>query len=124
MNIQLLNAYLLADDIKKLTAWYEKTFDLVRGLEVEEDYNSIELLYDSKFVIALTSAEQMGVMPHKLRQNTVIAQFVVSDVTECLERVRMHGGKVLFGPSFDETGNFHYGGFADIEGNHMWIVQG
>jgi hypothetical protein len=28
----------------------------------------------------------------------------------------MNGGKILFGPSFDEKWGFYYGGFNDIEG--------
>lgn len=41
-----------------------------------------------------------------------------------LERVRNCGGKVLFGPSYDEGGRLHYGGSYNIEGNQLCFIQG
>ncbi len=123
VNIRFLNAYILAEDFKKLSGWYEKTFELDRGLTVEEDYLSMELRKNGKFVIAFADSKEMGITPYYDRQNTVIAQLAVSNVKECLERVSQCGGKALFGPSFDETGKFYYGGFSDIEGNQIWVVQ-
>jgi predicted enzyme related to lactoylglutathione lyase len=124
MSIRLLNAYILAENFDKLVSWYIDTFSLEKGLTSEEDYHSTELTKNGKFVIAFAEANEMGVKPAIPRNNTVVVQFVVSDVAECLEGVKNGGGKVLFGPSFDKTGGFYYGGFSDIEGNQIWIVQG
>ena len=118
-----MNAYILAENFQELAEWYSKTFELDKGLEVSEDYHSSELTKNGKFVIAFADTKEMGVKPLTPRNNTVVAQFAVSDAKECLERVAANGGKVLFGPSYDETGKFYYGGFADIEGNQIWIVQ-
>jgi predicted enzyme related to lactoylglutathione lyase len=123
MKIRLLNAVLLAADIDKLTDWYCSTFELSLSPVNEDNYRYNELSCDGLFVISISDAKQWNVIPSKPRNNTAIIQLTVSSVNECLERVTANGGKVLFGPAHDEVYDFNYGGFADIEGNHIWIVE-
>ena len=35
----------------------------------------------------------------------------------------MNGGSVVFGPSYDEEGEYWYGSIADPEGNEIWFVD-
>jgi predicted enzyme related to lactoylglutathione lyase len=123
MEISLLNAVILAQDYNNLVEWYKKTFALDIGTSVNEEYHYTELRKSGKFVIAIGDAKEMGVTPSEPRNNTLIAQFTVSDITIAFEKIRESGGKILFGPSYDEKWKFHYGGFNDIEGNQIWIVQ-
>ena len=123
MDISLLNAVILAHDYNKLVEWYKKTFDLEIGTSVKDEYHYTELRKSDKFVIAIGDAKEMGVTPSEPRNNTMIAQLSVSDITSAFEEIRKNGGKILFGPSYDEKWKFHYGGFDDIEGNQLWVVQ-
>ena len=38
-----------------------------------------------------------------------------------LARIKAKGGDVPFGPSFEEKEEFWFGGFADCEGNPVWV---
>lgn len=123
MRIRLLNAILLASDYEKLLSWYKQTFNLEIGFSVSDEYHFTELTNDSKFVIAISDAVEMGVTPHAARNNTAIPQLAVSDVADVLEKVSSNGGKVLFGPSYDDKWKLYYGGFSDIEGNQIWVTE-
>ena len=65
----------------------------------------------------------MGVKPPTPRNNTVIVQLSVSDISKLFAKVKETGGKILFGPSVDKKEGYLYGGIADIEGNQIWIVE-
>jgi predicted enzyme related to lactoylglutathione lyase len=123
MRIRLLNTVLLASDFEKLLSWYKQTFELQIGHSVSGEYHYAELNKDSNFVIAIADAKEMGANPDAVKNNTAIPQLAVSDVSAGLESAANNGGKVLFGPSYDEKGKFYYGGFKDIEDNQIWIVE-
>ncbi len=123
MNINLLNPMILAEDYEKLIEWYIKTFDLTIKAKVEEGDEYTELEQAGKLVVGIAKADEMGVKPSTPRNNTVIIQFSMSDINKLFDKVRKTGGKILFGPSLDEKGRYLYGGFTDIEGNQIWVVE-
>lgn len=123
MKIKLLNVVLLASDYEKLISWYMQTFELQIGHSVSDEYHYTELTKDSKFVIAIADAKEMGVNPDIVKNNTAIPQLAVSDVSALLKSAENNSGKILFGPAYDEIGKFYYGGFKDIEGNQIWIIE-
>lgn len=123
MDIHLLNPVVLAEDYEKLIDWYVKTFNLNIQSQTKDGESYTELEYSGKLVVGIAKAEEMGVQPITPRSNTVIIQLAVSDIQTLFDNVRKTGGRILFGPSVDEKGGYVYGGCADIEGNHIWIVE-
>jgi predicted enzyme related to lactoylglutathione lyase len=123
MKLQLMNAVILAEDYERLRDWYIDTLDLTLDGEWTEHYHYAELTRDGRFVVGIASAEEMKVTPGDRRNATVVAQLNVDDARAFLARVKERGGDVPFGPSFDEHGEFWYGGFADVEGNVCWVVE-
>ncbi len=73
--------------------------------------------------IGFTPAKQMGAKLPKKRRNAVILHLVTLDVRGILRRVKKCGGKVPFGPTYDEGGKYWYGGFQDLEGNTVWVID-
>ena len=122
MKISLINGVILAEDYEKLVDWYIKTFSLDIASRREKDYHYTELIQNGQAVVGIAKTEEMGVIPTKPRNNTVIIQIEVSDIQELFARVS-DSGKVLFGPSKDKDGAFIYGGLADPEGNQIWVVE-
>ena len=123
MNINLLNPMILAENYEELVEWYIKTFDLTVKNKVDEGEECTELERAGELILGIAKANEMGVKPSTPRNNTVIIQFSVSDINELFDRIKETGGRVLFGPSLEEKGGYWYGGFADIEGNQMWVVE-
>jgi len=123
MNISLLNPVVLAEDYGKLIDWYVTTFDLNLQSQTEEGESYTELEHSGKLVVGIAKANEMGVQPTTPRSNTVIIQLAVSDIRTLFDNIRKTGGRILFGPSVDEKGGYVYGGCADIEGNHIWVVE-
>ena len=123
MNINLLNPMILAENYEELIEWYIKTFDLTIRDKVEEGDEYTELGQSDKLILGIAKANEMGVKPSIPRNNTVIIQFSVSDINKLFDKVGKTGGRILFGPSIDEKGEYLYGGFADIEGNQTWVVE-
>ena len=123
MNISLLNPVVLAEDYGKLIDWYVTTFDLNLQSQTEEGESYTELEHSGKLVVGIAKANEMGVQPATPRSNTVIIQLAVSDIRTLFDNIRKTGGRILFGPSVDEKGGYVYGGCADIEGNHIWVVE-
>ena len=123
MNIDLLNPVVLAEDYEKLIDWYVETFNLNVICQTTEGESYTELEHSGKVVIGIARAHEMGLEPTTPRNNAVIIQLAVSDINSLFDTVRTTGGRILFGPSLDEKGGYVYGGCADIEGNHIWIVE-
>lgn len=123
MKINLLNPMVLAENYEELVKWYVKTLDLTIKDKVEEGDEYTELDQSGKLILGIAKAYEMGVKPTTPRNNTVIIQLSVSDINELFGRVRKTGGRILFGPSVEEKGGYLYGGFEDIEGNQIWIIE-
>jgi len=123
METIFLNAVILAADYENLVEWYQNTFELDIGTNVDEDYHYTELTRAGKLVISIADAREMGVIPSEPRNNSLIIQLSLSNINEAFERIKNNGGKILFGPSFDKKWGFYYGGFNDIEGNQVWAIE-
>ena len=112
----------LAKNYAKLVAWYRKALDMKVKRVVTEGFDWTELKRPG-LVIGFTPAKQMGTKLPAKRANAVILHLVSKDVRGLLARVKRHGAKVPFGPSYDEKGKYWYGGFLDIEGNPVWVID-
>jgi predicted enzyme related to lactoylglutathione lyase len=123
VKLELMNAVVMAEDYERLRDWYIDALELTLEEEWTEKYHYAELVKDGRLVVGIASAEEMGVAPRERKSATVVAQLNVDDVRGFLARVKEKGADVPFGPSFDENGKFWFGGFADIEGNPVWVVE-
>lgn len=123
MKIDLLNPMILAENYEELVDWYIKTFDLAIKTRVEEEDEYMELGTSSEVLFGFARAKEMGVKPSTPRNNTVIIQLSVSDINELFHKVKKTGGRILFGPSLSKEQGYLYGGFADIEGNQIWVIE-
>lgn len=123
METSLINVVILASDYEMLISWYLKVFNLEIYLQVKEGYDYTELGQSNRLIVGIAKTEEMGLVPTKPRNNSVIIQIAVSSLDKIFDTVSKSGGKVLFGPSIDEKEGFVYGGIADPEGNQIWIVE-
>ena len=122
MKLELMNAVVMAEDYEKLRDWYIEALGLELQEEWTDQYHYAELVRDGKLVIGIADAKEMKVEPGDRKRQAVVAQFNVEDVKAFLGQIRDAGGEVPFGPSYDETGDFWFGGFSDLEGNPCWVV--
>gem|GEM_PF-1299849 len=123
MSIKLLNVVHLAEDFESLLQWYKDALDLEVIYEEKGEYHYTELGYDKKVIVGIAIAKEMEHVPTNPRNNTSIMQLSVSDINATFNQIKAHGGKVLFGPSYEEQNKFYYGGVTDIEGNQIWFTQ-
>lgn len=114
---------ILASDYNKMVSWYRDTLGFAVTNDFSEDYHYCNLKTASGIQIGIASAAEMGVKPHDRSRNTVLLQFEVADVKTFFAHLERSGGSITFGPSFDEKGQFWYGGFSDLEGNPCWVVD-
>jgi len=114
---------ILAENFDALVEWYQAVLGFKDTLSVSDDYNYAVLENSNGIRIGIASAEQMGVVPADRTKNTVLLQVEVPDVKEFFDHLKKHEGGASFGPSFDEKGQFWYGGFHDLEGNPFWVVD-
>ncbi len=122
MDARHLCTVVLADNYKKLVAWYQKTLQMKKKLVVTEGFDWTELARPG-LRIGITPAKQMGKKLPKKRANAVLLHLVTRDVRGLLKRVKKCGGQIPFGPTYDEKGKYWYGAFHDIEGNDVWVID-
>ena len=122
MSLRLLNAVVLADDVVRLRDWWIEVVGLELLQEWTDSYHYAELGKDGQLVMGIADAKEMDAAPPTPRANAVIAQLRVDDVKTFLARITEKGGKVTFGPAYEEGEGFWYGGFEDGEGNAVWVV--
>ncbi len=123
MKVTLVNSVIFAENYEKLIKWYMDTFDLEITSKTEEDYNYTDLGQSGRTYIGIAKAEEMGAKPTTPRNNSVIIQLSVSDISELFDKVKNSEGKILFGPSVEKKEGFRYGGLEDIEGNQIWVIE-
>ena len=126
MQLQLMNAVILAEDYARLRDWYIDALQLELDGEWTEKYHYAELVRDGRYVVGIADAGEMKVTPvpkDARKHAAVVPQLNVSDVRGFLARIEEKGGEVPFGPSFEEDEGFWYGGFSDPEGNPFWVVE-
>lgn len=122
MKTSLINAVILAEDYDKLVDWYIRIFTLDVKHKVDKNYHYTELAQDEQVILGIANTKEMGVIPTKPRNNSVIVQIKVSNIHELFDRIK-GTGKVLFGPTEDKDEDIVYGGIADPEGNQVWLVE-
>lgn len=123
MNLRPRETVILAEDPAALVAWYREVLGFELEASHQEGYHYYNLATESGIRVGIADAEEMGVEPVERDQNTVILQFEVDDVEAFFAHLEKAGGSALFGPNFDEEGEFYFGGFADPEGNPYWVVD-
>ncbi len=123
MHLKPRETVILADDFAAMIKWYQNALGFRVTRLFEQEYHYCNLETDSGIQLGIASASEMEVNPENRKNNTVVLQFEVQDVKQFLESVAANGGTVTFGPSFDKSNNFWYGGFADVEGNPFWVVD-
>jgi len=114
---------ILAEDHEALARWYVDVlgFRVVKTFSGDYHYTNLETASGIK--IGLAPAAEVNVKPGDRAANTVILQVGVPDVKALFEHLKVSGANVTFGPSFDEKGRFWFGGFEDLEGNPIWVVD-
>jgi predicted enzyme related to lactoylglutathione lyase len=122
MDARYLCTVILAKNYPRLVRWYKKALKMKIRRVVTEGYDWTEL--ERKGLrIGITTAKQMGVKLPKKRANAVILHLVTKDVRGLLKQVKKAGGKVVFGPTYSESGKYWYGAFHDIEDNDVWVID-
>ncbi len=111
----------LTKNYKRMVAWYKKALDLKAKTVVAEGFDWTELARPG-LRIGFTPAVQMGARLASPRRNAVILHLVSRDVKGLLARVKRAGAKA-WGPKRSEDGAYWYGGFVDIEGNPVWVID-
>jgi len=114
---------ILATDFDALVAWYRDGLGFAVTDLFEDDFHYCSLETPSGIKVGIASAAEMGVEPVDRSKNTVILQFEVDDLAEFFAQLEQVGAVITFGPSFDENGEFWFGGFSDPEGNPCWVVD-
>ena len=114
---------ILAADFQALVTWYQDVLGFTVTRLFEDDYHYCNLETPSGIQIGIASAAEMEVEPADRSTNTVVLQIEVDDLKEFFAHLKEGGGTVTFGPSFEKTTEFWFGGFNDPEGNPVWVVD-
>lgn len=123
MSLKLLNVVVFAENFNELVQWYKEALNLEVIYEEQGEYRYTELGYDKEVVVGITPAEEMEHFPTKPRNNTTIMQLSVSNIKAIFKQIEEQGGRILFGPLYEEQHKFYYGGVSDIEGNQIWFIE-
>jgi len=118
-----MNVVVFANDYEELVNWYKDAFGLEVITKEEGTYTYTELGSDSQVIVGITPASEVEHTASSPRNNSVVMQVAVSDITTLFKSMKKMNGKILFGPSSDEKYTFKYGVIADIEGNQIWVIE-
>jgi uncharacterized glyoxalase superfamily protein PhnB len=114
---------ILAEDPLALVDWYHTVLGLEITRRIEVEYHYYELQNPQGVRIGIADAREMGVTPGDRKNSTVLLQLQVSDVKVLFEHLHSCGAATTFGPSHDARDDFWFGGFLDLEGNPIWVVD-
>jgi len=114
---------ILADDFDAMVAWYVEVLGFKVVKRFDDGYRYANLETESGIRVGLAPAAEVGVVPRDRANSSVLLQIQVADAQRFFERLEEGGSTTMFGPSFDKTGQFWYGGFVDLEGNPIWVVD-
>lgn len=123
MKLAPRESVIFADDFKAMIDWYQTVLGFKVTRLFEEDYHYCNLENENGIQIGIAQAKEMGVTAADKANNSVVLQFEVTDVPAFFKHLEAHQGSITFGPSFDEKGQFWFGGFHDLEGNPFWVVD-
>ncbi|MHA7832691.1 MAG: VOC family protein [Flagellimonas sp.] len=93
--MNLINAVILANDYKAMIAWYMDVFDLKILYKEEKPLRYIELGFDQEIMLGLVPKEEHREKSIHARNNSILLQFEVVDVSAIIDKVTMHGGSVI-----------------------------
>ncbi len=114
---------ILADDYDAMVKFYTDVLGFRIAKTFSDGYQYCNLETETGIRIGIAPAAEVGVTPRDRTSNTVLLQVGVPDVPLFFQQLQRAGATVIFGPSFDETGKFWFGGIADLEGNPIWVVD-
>jgi len=123
MELRPREIVILAEDYETLVAWYRDVLGFKVIQEFTEGYHYCNLETESGIRIGIAPAQDVDVQPSNRASNTTLLQVEVDDVKALFKHLQDFGGTVTFGPTFDENGGFWFGGFEDLEGNPIWVVD-
>ena len=123
MELRPREIVILAEDYETLVAWYRDVLGFKVVQEFTEGYRYCNLETESGIRIGIAPAQDVDVKPSNRASNTTLLQVEVDDVKALFEHLQDSGSTVTFGPTFDESGSFWFGGFEDLEGNPIWVVD-
>lgn len=123
MKLNPRESVIFAEDFPAMVAWYQNILGFKLTRLEETAYHFANLSSETGIQIGIASAQEMGITPQTRQNNTVVLQFEVADVAAFFEHISANNGSISFGPSFDKTHNFWFGGFNDLEGNPFWVVD-
>ena len=123
MKIGVREPVIFADNFKAMIDWYVDVLDFTIVHLVEDHYHYCNLKNSQGILLGIADSKEMGVFPSERKNNTVVLQFEVKNVSKFSEYLKEKGSNITFGPSYDKKDGFWYGGFNDLEGNPYWIVD-
>jgi predicted enzyme related to lactoylglutathione lyase len=123
IDIRPRESVILARDFAATVDWYRRALGFRVVKQFDDGFNYCNLETSSGIRLGIGDAQQMGVTDDTLNNDTVIIQFEVDDVGKFFAHVEQLGGSITGGPSFDPSGEFWFGSFADPEGNEFWVVD-
>jgi uncharacterized glyoxalase superfamily protein PhnB len=97
---------IFAEDFQALVTWYQTVLRFNITYQVGDEYHYCNLENEAGVRLGVADAGEMGVTPENRQNNSVVLQFEVADVKRFFEHLVEQGGKVAFGPSFDEKDKF------------------
>lgn len=113
---------ILAEHFDRLVTWYVDVLGFEVTRRFEGAFHYVNLATPTGIRLGIAPAAEMGIVPGERSNNTVFLQIEVENVADFLEHVRGHGATTT-GPDYDEGGGFWFGGFTDVEGNPVWVVD-
>ena len=114
---------ILATGFAELFAWYRDVLGFRVTRLFEDGFHFCNLETSTGIRIGIGDAAEMGVVPGDRSTNTVVLQFEVDDVKAFFAHLEKSGATISNGPAFDKNDGFWFGGFADPEGNPIWVVD-
>ena len=114
---------LLSENFNEMIQWYKSVLGFHVTDLFDDDFHYCNLETKSGIKIGIADANEMGVKPKDRSSNTVLLQFEVQDIDSFFTHLKQNNADITFGPSFDKKGQYWYGGFSDIEGNPIWVVD-
>ena len=123
MDVQLINTVILAKNYKELVKWYEKVLELDIKYQDDKEYHYTDLAKNGKLVVGIGTAEKSREDDSISRNQSVFMQISVSDIYTLFDKVKSNNGKIINGPTRDKNHGFLFGGFEDIEGNQVWVIE-
>ena len=123
VDIRARETVILATDFSALVSWYARVLGFTIVKLFEDGFHYCNLETPSGIKIGIADAKEVGVHPADRQNNAVVLQIEVDDLKQFFAHLEQAGASITKGPAYDEGGGFWFGGFADLEGNPIWVVD-